>query len=42
MLYFKVSLLHVTCTYYYNKKHIPHNYMQVTVRQTLILTLAIW
>ncbi len=26
------------CTYYYNNNLIMHNYMQVTLNQTLILT----
>ncbi len=36
-LYFKVSLLHVTCTYYYN-----NNYALLQVTLTLILTLTIY
>ncbi len=35
---FKMSLLHVTCDYYYDNS--MHTYMQV-ISQTLILTLTI-
>ncbi len=44
ILYFKYyfNMLHILylyiCTYYYNNNLIMHNYMQVTLNQTLILT----
>ncbi len=41
-LYFMVFLLQVTCTYSYNNNNkLMHNYMQVTLSRTLILTLTI-
>ncbi len=36
-VYFKVSMLHVAYTYYYNNN--MHNYMQVTLNQPRILTI---